>query len=121
MTGGGEARAAMQSNFSRRRGLGSRLQSSLMRNAPFRPGLEKMAQTWVYESTIMGALLPGLLPSVRVPTLVIDGETSPEGMRQAAQSLAGALTNARYRTLEGQGHDIVPAVLAPVLEEFLLP
>ena len=89
-----------------------------MRNAPFRPALEKMAHTLVYESMILGALPAGLAASVRVPTLVIDGETSPEVMRHAAQSLAEALPDGRYRTLDGQGHDIVPAVVAPVLEEF---
>ena len=91
-----------------------------MRNAPFRPALEKMAHTLVYESIILGALPDGLLASVRVPTLVIDGEQSPEVMRRAAQSLAEALPDARYRTLQGQGHDIVPAVVAPVLAEFFL-
>lgn len=90
-----------------------------MRNAPFRPALEKMAHTLVYESMILEALPTGLAASVRIPTLVIDGETSPEVMRQAAQSLADALPNSQYRTLQGQGHDIIPAVIAPVLEEFL--
>lgn len=91
-----------------------------MRNAPFRPGLEKIAQTLAYDSTIMGPLPAGLAASVRVPTLVIDGEQSPPVMRQAAQSLAEALPNGQYRTLTGQGHDIVPAVLGPVLEQFFL-
>jgi pimeloyl-ACP methyl ester carboxylesterase len=91
-----------------------------MRNAPFRPALEKMAHTLVYESTILRSLPEGLLASVRVPTLVIDGEESHVMLRQAAQSLADGLPNGRYRTLKGQGHDIVPAVVGPVLEEFFL-
>ena len=91
-----------------------------MRHAPFRPALEKMAHTLVYESTILGSLPEGLLASVRVPTLVIDGEESHVMLRQAAQSVADALPNGRYRTLKGQGHDIVPAVVGPVLEEFFL-
>ena len=91
-----------------------------MRNAPFRPALEKMAHTLVYESIILGSLPTGLVASVRVPTLVIDGEGSPEVMRHAAQSLADALPDGRYRTLKGQGHDIDPAVVGPVLEEFFL-
>ncbi len=90
-----------------------------MRNAPFRPALEKMAHTLVYESMILAALPEGMLASIQVPALVIDGTTSPEVMRHAAQSLAEALPAGSYRSLEGQGHDIVPAVLAPVLEEFL--
>jgi pimeloyl-ACP methyl ester carboxylesterase len=89
-----------------------------MRNAPFRPALEKMAHTLIYESTILRSLPTGLIASVRLPTLVIDGEESPEVMRQAAQSLADALPDGRYHTLKGQGHDIVPAVVGPVLVEF---
>lgn len=91
-----------------------------MRNAPFRPALEKMAHTLVYESLILGSLPTGLIASVRVPTLVIDGEESPEVMRHAAQSLAEALPDGRHRTLGGQGHDLVPAAVVPVLEEFFL-
>jgi pimeloyl-ACP methyl ester carboxylesterase len=91
-----------------------------MRNAPFRPGLEKMAQTLVYESTILGPLPDGLLASVHMRTLVLDGDQSPPVMREAAKSLAEALPDGRYRTLKGQGHDIVPAVVAPLLEEFFL-
>jgi pimeloyl-ACP methyl ester carboxylesterase len=89
-----------------------------MRNAPFRPALEKMAHTLVYESLILRSLPTGLLESIRVPTLVIDGEESPEVMRQAAQSLADTLPDGRYRTLKGQGHDIVPDVLGPILDDF---
>ena len=91
-----------------------------LRNAPFRPALEKIAQTLVYESTILKALPDGLTASVKVPTLVIDGDQSPEVMRQAAKSLADALPDGQYRTLVGQGHDIDPDVMAPVLEEFFL-
>jgi pimeloyl-ACP methyl ester carboxylesterase len=91
-----------------------------LRNAPFRPALEKMAHTLVYESTILRSLPTALIASVRAPTLVIDGEESHAVMRQAAQSLADVLPDGRYRTLKGQGHDIVPAVVAPVLEEFFL-
>lgn len=91
-----------------------------MRNAPFRPGLEKMAHTLVYESTILKALPAGLTESVKTSTLVLDGDQSPEVMRRAAKTLADSLPQGRYRTLTGQGHDIVPAVAAPVLEEFFL-
>jgi pimeloyl-ACP methyl ester carboxylesterase len=91
-----------------------------MRNAPFRPALERMAHTLVYESTILKSLPAGLTASVRAPTLVMDGEQSPEVMRHAAQSLAEALPDGRYRTLAGQGHDMAPAVVAPMLKEFIL-
>ena len=92
-----------------------------LRHAPFRPELENIAHTLIYESTIMADLsvLAGQLPSITVPTLVISGGNNIARMRSAAQTLADALPNARHRSLEGQTHDIVPAVLAPVLEEFL--
>lgn len=89
-----------------------------MRTAPFRPALEHMAPTLVYESTILGPLPTDLLAAVRVPTLVLDGEQSHELVRQAAQAIADALPDGRYRTLNGQGHDIAPEVVAPIVEEF---
>jgi pimeloyl-ACP methyl ester carboxylesterase len=91
-----------------------------MRNAPFRPMLEKIAQTLVYESMILQALPAGMPASIKVPALVIDGDQSPDVMRRAAKSLAESLPDGRYRTLQGQGHDIDPEVLCPVLEEFFL-
>jgi pimeloyl-ACP methyl ester carboxylesterase len=89
-----------------------------MRHAPFRPALEQLAPTLVYESMILQALPPDLMASVRAPTFVLDGEQSPPVMRQAAHSLADALPAGRYRTLDGVGHDIDPAVVASVVEEF---
>lgn len=91
-----------------------------MRSSPFRPALEAMAHTLVYEMTILEPLSPGLADSVRIPTLVIDGENSPDFLRQANQSLAAALPAGRSLTLPDQTHDLVPEALAPVLEEFLL-
>jgi len=91
-----------------------------MRNAPFRPGLEKMAHTLVYESIILQPLPTGLIASFRIPTLVIDGEESHELLRQSARSLADALPKGQHLTLKGQGHNIVPEILAPVLEDFFL-
>jgi hypothetical protein len=77
-----------------------------------------MAHTLVYESTILSSLPGELIASVRVPTLVIDGEESHMLIRQAAESLADALPDGRYFTLKGQGHDIAPAAVGPALEEF---
>ena len=52
--------------------------------------------------------------------LVIDGERSPAVLRQAAQSLADALPMGHYRTLLGQGHDLVPEAIGPVVQECFL-
>ena len=59
------------------------------------------------------------VPVVRSATLVVDGGASPPWMRQATQTLARAIPNARHRTLEGQTHDVDPKDLARALEEFL--
>jgi pimeloyl-ACP methyl ester carboxylesterase len=91
-----------------------------LRHAPFRPALEAIAHTLVYEATLLSDMpvLAEQLPSITVPMLVISGGNSQAKMGSAAQTLADALPTAQHRSLEGQTHDIVPAVLAPVLEEF---
>jgi pimeloyl-ACP methyl ester carboxylesterase len=91
-----------------------------LRHAPFRPALEQMAHTLVYEAMILEALSPATLAAVTAPTLVLDGDQSPPVMRQAAAGLAAALPHATYTTLAGQGHDLAPAALAPMLESFYL-
>jgi pimeloyl-ACP methyl ester carboxylesterase len=56
--------------------------------------------------------------NVTIPTLAIDGGKSPTWMRNGTRALATSLSNAQYRTLEGQAHDVRAKALAPVLEEF---
>jgi pimeloyl-ACP methyl ester carboxylesterase len=92
-----------------------------MRHEPFRPALEAIAHTLVYEALLVdGFQFPTeLVASVTVPTLVIDGEQSPPIMHGAAAALDETLPNARRRTLAGQSHDISPEATAAVLVEFL--
>jgi pimeloyl-ACP methyl ester carboxylesterase len=92
-----------------------------LRQAPFWPALEAMAHTLVYETKILGdgSLPTELAASVAAPTLVVAGGESVPFMREMAPALADAIPDARARVLEGQTHDLVPKVLAPVLEEFL--
>jgi pimeloyl-ACP methyl ester carboxylesterase len=91
-----------------------------LRGAPFRPALEAMAHTLVYEATILGdrSLPTDLARSVTIPTLVVAGGASPF-MRASAHALAAALPNGQSHILEGQGHDIDPSTLGPQLEAFL--
>ena len=56
--------------------------------------------------------------SVKAPTLVIAGGADYPWMRETAQALADALPDGQTRTLEGQGHNVDPALLAPALVEF---
>jgi pimeloyl-ACP methyl ester carboxylesterase len=94
-----------------------------MRQAPFRPALEAISHTLVYEAMIVGDLtLPTeLIASIETPTLVIDGEQSSQLLRNAARAVAEALPNGRRHTLPGQTHDISPEATAPVLTEFSPP
>ena len=48
----------------------------------------------------------------------IDGAASPPWLGDAAQGLVDVLPEARRRTIDGQTHDVDPALLAPVLGEF---
>lgn len=91
-----------------------------LRNAPFRPALEAIAHTLVYDARIIGDLtLPAEHASITTPTLVVDGEMSPPVMRRAAQAVADLLPDGESRTLPGQGHDIDPAATGTALEGFL--
>jgi pimeloyl-ACP methyl ester carboxylesterase len=89
-----------------------------LRDAPFRPALETIAHTLAYDASLL-VTPPEVVHSVTVPTLVLAGDSSLGGLLDASQRLADALPQARHRTLDGQTHDIVPDVVAPVLEEFL--
>ncbi len=92
-----------------------------LRHAPFRPALEEIAHTLVYEAMILGDLnLPTrLLASVPIPAVVIEGENSPPVLRAAARAVADGLPDGRLCTLAGETHDISPGPTAAVLKEFL--
>lgn len=91
-----------------------------MRDAPFRPGLEAIAHTLVYDAMLIGDLSVPTAPlrSIKAPTLLVYGTRSPALMGTAAKALAVALADAEVRPLDGQTHDIEPTALAPVLLEF---
>jgi pimeloyl-ACP methyl ester carboxylesterase len=97
-----------------------------MRSEPFWAGMEKIAHTLAYDGMVMGDTMSGRpLPadrwtSVTVPTLVLDGDQSPDWARNSVAALADLLPNAERRSLEGQDHGAAPEVLAPVLVDFLL-
>jgi pimeloyl-ACP methyl ester carboxylesterase len=90
-----------------------------MRQSPWWPAQETLAPTPIYDAELMGdySIPREHIAAVTVPTLVIDGGTTPF-LSQAAQEVAASLPNAQRRTLEGQPHNVDPAVLAPVFVEF---
>jgi pimeloyl-ACP methyl ester carboxylesterase len=92
-----------------------------LRNAPFRPALEAIAHTLVYDAMIVGHrwLPKDLASSITVPTLAVAAGAASPLLPAAADALAAAVPRARAVTLDGQTHDIDPTVLGAVLEEFL--
>jgi pimeloyl-ACP methyl ester carboxylesterase len=93
-----------------------------MRSSPVWPALEAVAPTIAYDDKVMrdGTVPRERAARVSVPTIVIAGSLSSEDLRRAAQDVAGAIPQARLRTLEGQSHTASPESLAPILVEFLL-
>ena len=91
-----------------------------MRNAPFRPGMEAMAHTLVYDATIIGdmSIPQHIMSAVRVPTLVLDGNSAP-WMRRTAETIAAGLADGTHISIPELGHEISP-VLAPILSNFFM-
>jgi hypothetical protein len=90
-----------------------------MREMPFWPSMEALAQPLVYDAAILGDFRPPTkrLSQVKVPTLVMDGATVP-WMSRSADAVAAAVSGAQRRTLAGQPHNVDPTAIAPVLIEF---
>lgn len=91
-----------------------------LRHAPFRPALEAMAHTLVYEATILGdgQLSLAQARAVRAPTLAIAAGAGQPFFRETAEALARAVPDGRALILEGATHDLVPEVVAPPLLRF---
>jgi pimeloyl-ACP methyl ester carboxylesterase len=90
--------------------------------APFWPDMEAIAPTQAYDHAATPG--PGQLPPegrrgrVQIPALVLAGDAGLPFMPATARALSQALPQGQLRMLEGQTHDVNPAVLAPVLAEF---
>jgi len=91
-----------------------------MRSQPFWAAQEALAHTLAYDARIMSDYrIPiDVAASVKPPTRVIAGGADFPWMRETAANLAEALPDGEAVFLDGQGHDVDPAVLARVLTEF---
>jgi len=98
-------------------------QVEAMRQAPFWPGMEAIAPTLAYDHAGVIGQDPSVpvkrAAQVDVPALVVYGTASPPFMAETATTLSKALPHAELRALDGQDHNVDPAVLAPVLTAFL--
>jgi len=89
-----------------------------MRQAPFWGAQEEYAHTLVYNAAMMSDFgIPATAADANVPTLVLDGGTTP-WLTSAADALAGVLPDGRRRTLAGQQHNVESTPIAPALAEF---
>jgi pimeloyl-ACP methyl ester carboxylesterase len=90
------------------------------RTQPWWAAQEALAHTLAYDARILGdyALPTGRARSVGVPTLVLAGGADFPWMRDTAQALASTLPQGEARMLEGQGHSVDAAAVAPALKEF---
>lgn len=82
--------------------------------------LEAVAPTLPYDAAVMTDYrVPApRFASVATPTLVMHGGNTDVRLKQAARAVADAVPGALHRTLEGQTHNVKPAVLAPAVIEF---
>jgi hypothetical protein len=90
-----------------------------MRHAPFRPTMEAIAHTLVYDTTITSSLPLERLATITTPALVIDSTDTSDFLRASSKAVSDALPHASHRSLRGQFHSVPAEVLAPVLCEFL--
>jgi pimeloyl-ACP methyl ester carboxylesterase len=90
------------------------------RQQPFWEATEGLAHTLAYDARIMGdyRIPADRAAGVKAETLVIAGGADMPFMRDTAQALADALPDGHVSLLDGQGHNVDPTVLAPVLKEF---
>ncbi|GIO31228.1 MULTISPECIES: alpha/beta fold hydrolase [Paenibacillus] len=95
-----------------------------MKAAPIWPEMEAVAHTLAYDGIISREVMAGKpLPydkwtSVTAATLVIHGDQSEPMFRDAAKAVTNNVAHAEYKALQGQGHDVSPEAIAPVLFEF---
>ena len=96
-----------------------------MKASPMWQGMAAMAQTLPHDVAVIGedrSVPVDRAARVTAEALVMDGGANRETMpfmRASADRIAGAIPKARRRTIEGQGHNVSPQAIAPVLVEFL--
>lgn len=87
---------------------------------PWWPAQEALAHTLAYDATVMGdyTIPVARTANITIPTLVVAGGQDMPWMRDTARALVEVIPGAELRYLDGQGHNVAPEALAPVLVEF---
>lgn len=91
-----------------------------MRGTPALAWMASVAHTLAYDGRVVDGmtLRPDVVAGISIPTLVLDGGTTP-WLSAGARALTAAMpTAATHRELTGQQHDVAPDAIAPALIEF---
>jgi pimeloyl-ACP methyl ester carboxylesterase len=90
------------------------------RTQPFFAGQVKIAHTLVYDALCMGdyTIPTDVAARDQAPTLVLAGGADFPAIVDSARALAEAIPNGEFRQLEGQGHNVDPAVIGAALAGF---
>ena len=92
------------------------------KRSPFWAPTVALAHTLEYDARIMGdySIPTDRAAAVKVPAIVVAGGADFPWMPKTAQSIADAMPDGRMVRLEGQGHNVDPSVLGPVLVGFFI-
>jgi pimeloyl-ACP methyl ester carboxylesterase len=83
--------------------------------------LQAVGSTLRYDARVMGGdfeVPVAELARIAVPALVVWGSKAAKEMVAGNTKVADSIPGAERRVLEGQTHNVTPAALAPVVEEF---
>ncbi len=91
-----------------------------MKRSPEWEEIKKIDFTLVYDFAVLGdgAVPQDVVQTIRVPTLVMNGDQKMEFMQPTADRIAALIPHAQRKTLKGQTHQVAPEAMAPVLVEF---
>jgi pimeloyl-ACP methyl ester carboxylesterase len=91
-----------------------------MHQAPFWTQMEADADALGYDAKLIGdfSIPAERLQRVAVPTLIVDGETTPS-ISYGADAVARIVPGAQRRTLAGQPHNVADDAIAPVIIDFV--
>jgi pimeloyl-ACP methyl ester carboxylesterase len=96
------------------------LMVAIMRLLPLWKKLRSTAHTLPYDAAAMRGFDPPAerLSSIRVPTLAVFGDKTPQALKDGTRFVAKTIPGAEIRSLPKQSHNVNPDSLVPVLQEF---
>nr|AEE65481.1 hypothetical protein [uncultured bacterium BAC AB649/1850] len=102
-------------------GLGPK-EIATWRGSPMWTSNEALAHTLAYDTAICG---DGRLPverlaQLRVPTLIVNSDSTSPWLLAAAEATADAIPNGRRVTLPGVWHRVPPEIIGPAIVDFVL-